>query len=162
MTNPYAPPSALVQDVIDTGLHVTLADRGTRLGAVIIDTIAMALMVYAPMFAGMPFAAGSDTAGTVVLVGFTLGLVGFVWWAWLTIKYIKTNGQSIGKKMLNIKVVRRDGSPASLGRIFWMRNVVNGLISIIPGYSVVEVLFIFGEKRECLHDKLADTMVIRA
>ena len=36
-------------------------------------------------------------------------------------------GQSIAKKMLGIKVVRTDGSPVSLGRLIWLRNVVNGL-----------------------------------
>jgi uncharacterized RDD family membrane protein YckC len=71
------------------------------------------------------------------------------------------NGQSIAKKLLKIKVVRSDGSRASLGRIFWLRNVVNGLLSIIPAYGIVDVLFIFGESRQCLHDKIADTIVIK-
>jgi len=59
-------------------------------------------------------------------------------------------------------VVRSDGSPVSLGRIFWLRNFVNGLLGIIGPYQLVDWLFIFGESRQCLHDKLADTIVIRA
>jgi uncharacterized RDD family membrane protein YckC len=59
-------------------------------------------------------------------------------------------------------VVRTDGTPVSLGRIFLLRNVVNGLLGFIPLYSLVDVLFIFGERRQCLHDRLADTIVVKA
>jgi hypothetical protein len=58
--------------------------------------------------------------------------------------------------------VRSDGSAVSLGRVFWLRNVLNGVISIIPLYAFVEVLFIFSESRQCLHDKMADTIVVKA
>jgi hypothetical protein len=39
---------------------------------------------------------------------------------------------------------------------------VNTLISFVPLYTIVDHLFIFGESRQCLHDKLADTIVIQA
>jgi len=58
--------------------------------------------------------------------------------------------------------VRSDGAPASLGRIFWLRNVLNGLISVIPIYGIIDSLFIFSESRQCLHDKIADTIVVNA
>ena len=76
------------------------------------------------------------------------------------------NGQTIGKKLLSIKVVRSDGSRASLARIFWLRNIVNAIPGAIPLlgnlYVLADHLFIFGEKRQCLHDKIADTIVVRA
>ena len=73
------------------------------------------------------------------------------------------NGQSIAKKWLDIKVVRTDGSPASLGRIFWLRNVVNGLINqLVPFYGLVDALLIFSDSRQCVHDKIADTIVVVA
>ena len=89
-------------------------------------------------------------------------LIGFVAWLWLTITYMHRNGQSIAKKFLAIKVIRADGTPASLSRLVWLRNVVNGLISIIPLYGLIDVLFIFGESRQCLHDKIAGTIVVKA
>jgi uncharacterized RDD family membrane protein YckC len=64
--------------------------------------------------------------------------------------------------MIGIKVVRSDGSKASLGRIFWLRNFVNGLLGIIPFYQLIDILFIFGDQRQCLHDKIADTIVVKA
>jgi len=68
----------------------------------------------------------------------------------------------MGKRLLEIRVVRSDGSQASLGRIFWLRNVVNGLLGIIPLYAIIDVLFIFGQRRQCIHDLIADTIVVKA
>src|ERR1700722_12505116 len=168
MINPYAPPRAAVLDIADPHALAVPADRGTRLGATMLDGIIFAVMVYAPiMMAAMAegaerSAAGRGTAGAILVVFIVLALVGFIAWCWLTIKYVKRNGQSIAKKLLAVKVVRTDGSAVSLGRVFWLRNIVNGLISIVPLYGFVDALFIFGESRQCLHDKLADTVVVKA
>jgi uncharacterized RDD family membrane protein YckC len=63
-------------------------------------------------------------------------------------------------------VVRKDGRKAGIGRIFWLRNVVNALPGFVPivgpVYGLVDALLIFGEARQCIHDKIADTIVIRA
>src|SRR5688500_14795111 len=151
--NPYAPPRAAVRDVFDASVAGEPAERGTRLGAMILDAIVSGAMVYSPLLliaVGGASGAEGQTADTLAVAGIGLALVGFVAWVWLTIRYVKQNGQTIGKKMLGIKVVRADGSPISLGRIFWLRNVVNALISVIPFYVLVDVLFIFGESRQCL------------
>ena len=144
------------------------ADRGTRLAAAFLDMLVFAVMVYAPillvvMVVGEPTeGAPSDGANTAFAVGMLLTLVGFGAWCYYTIKYVKENGQSIAKRMMKIKVIRTDGSPITLGRLFWMRNFVNGLLGIIPLYGLIDVLFIFGESRQCLHDKVADTLVVKA
>jgi uncharacterized RDD family membrane protein YckC len=168
MTNPYAPPRAAVLDIADPHASAVPADRGTRLGATMLDGIIFAVMVWAPFtMAAMAGGAagrvtGGGTAGAILVVCVVVALVGFIAWCWLTIKYVKRNGQSIAKKLLAVKVVRTDGSAVSLGRVFWLRNIVNGLISIVPLYGLVDALFIFGESRQCLHDKLADTVVVKA
>jgi len=64
--------------------------------------------------------------------------------------------------MLGIRVVRTDGSPASLGRVIWLRNILNSVLGIVPLYGLIDSLFIFAESRQCLHDKIADTIVIKA
>jgi uncharacterized RDD family membrane protein YckC len=58
--------------------------------------------------------------------------------------------------------VRADGSRVSLGRLILLRNVVVWILSMIPLFSIVDALFIFGEARQCLHDKIADTIVVKA
>lgn len=97
-----------------------------------------------------------------MLSSIVIALIGFIAWCWLTITFVRRNGQSIAKKMLHIKVVRSDGSLVSLGRIFWLRNVANAAFSLVPFYGFVDMLFIFGEQRQCLHDKIADTIVVKA
>jgi len=168
MANPYAPPRAVVRDIADPSALATPADRGTRLGASIIDGIIFGAMVYAPMMFGAVVsgataaATGESDPNPMATVGVVAAIIGFIAYCWLNIMYMARNGQSIGKKLLGIKVVRTDGSRASLGRLIWLRNVVNGLISILPFYGLVDALFIFGESRQCLHDRIADTVVLKA
>jgi len=169
MANPYAPPQAVVADVVDPRIENAPAERGTRLAATILDSLIFGAMVGAPI--GIGFVVGGMTGtgpdarpnfNAAMLTGLGIGAIGFIPWCWLTIVFVLRNGQSIAKKLLHIKVVRSDGSPISLGRIFWLRNVANVALRIIPFYGLVDVLFIFGEQRQCLHDKIADTIVVKA
>jgi uncharacterized RDD family membrane protein YckC len=166
--NPYAPPRAAVSDIADPNAGLAKADRITRFAAVILDGIIGGAMVYLPLMLGggatifMNAMLGRPTGASIGAVWILLTCVGFIAWVWLTIVFVARNGQTIAKKMLGIKVVRTDGSKASLGRIFWLRNVVNGLLGIIPLYGLIDALVIFGEPRQCIHDKIADTIVVRA
>ena len=165
--NPYAPPASDVQDIYDPTAPQEFADRGTRFAAMLVDYLIAGAMCYGPILIALIInAAINRTTGEdvnpIIIAGVAFGILGFTVWALLTIKYVRANGQSIAKRMLNIKVVRTDGSTASLGRIFWLRNVVNGLLGVIPLYGIIDPLFIFGETRQCLHDKLADTTVVKA
>jgi uncharacterized RDD family membrane protein YckC len=170
-SNPYRPPTATVAETGTPG--PALAGRGERLGAALLDGLIFAAMVYTPLlFAGLPAILTAITtrrppvwvAGMAVAAG--VAGVMFIVWVVLTIIFVSRNGQTIAKKLIGIKVVRRDGSKAGLGRIFWLRNVVNAVISMIPIfgglYALVDALFIFGDARQCVHDKIADTIVVRA
>ena len=185
--NRYAPPQAEVADSGDDDAG-QLASRLSRFGAVLLDGVVGALFVYLPFVvlsggafmsaitkaasesAGDPKKAQKEMIGTLLNIltgpGGKAALVGMVILMGLTIYYVHRNGQTIGKKLLGIKVVRTDGSRAGLGRIFWMRNVVNMLPAIIPFvgglYGLADPLFIFSDSRRCLHDRIADTIVIKA
>ena len=166
--NPYAPPRARVRDVAATpSAQLVLAERSSRLGAAIVDGLIFSAMVYIPLFAGTFIGAASAGAdgeggGAAAAIGLGLALVGFIIWTWMTLKQMGETGQSLAKKYFNIKVVLSDGSPAALSTLILKRNVLTWLLGIIPGYGLVEVLFIFGEKRQCLHDRMADTIVVEA
>jgi uncharacterized RDD family membrane protein YckC len=164
--NPYAPPTAAVSDAPPGGESYEPADRGTRFGAAMLDGV-IYILLCVPIFIGMVVSPGAGMDLNMALgVGGLLTLVAVIGWAIYTIYLVKRNGQTIGKKLLGIKVVRSDGSPASLGRIFWLRNIVNAIPGALPFvgyvYSLVDHLLIFSEKRQCLHDKIADTIVVRA
>lgn len=167
-TNPYAPPKGAVRD-IDSTDGTEPAERVTRLAAAFLDGIIFLVMVYVPALIALAGGGAFVQPGepveinqTLIIVGAALAVAGLVAWIWLSVLYVIRNGQSIAKKMLGIKVVRKDGSKAGLGRIFWLRNVVNGVLGIIPLYAMIDILLIFGAERQCIHDKLADTVVVKA
>lgn len=164
--NPYAPPQAEVSDFVDDNDTVEPASRGIRLGGWAIDAVIGILLSLPIMIAaGFNFLAMLDPNLLLGAAGL-LTLLGFIAWAVVTVVLVKRNGQTIGKKLVGIKVVRSDGSRASLGRIFWLRNVVNVLPGFIPlagsFYFFIDHGFIFGEKRKCVHDMIADTIVVKA
>jgi uncharacterized RDD family membrane protein YckC len=163
-SNPYAPLGAM-RDAPDEG--VELAGRGSRLVAAILDGVIAGIMIYLPalllMIANGTFEQPQGEVDFEMLaVPIFLCAMGFIAWAWITALLVARFGQTMAKRMLEIKVVRTDGTPASLGRIFLLRNVVNWLLGFIPLYALVDVLLIFGERRQCIHDRLADTIVVKA
>jgi uncharacterized RDD family membrane protein YckC len=99
-------------------------------------------------------------------VGLGIAVIAVLALIGVTIYLVQKNGQTVGKKIVGIKVVRSDFSRASLGRIFWLRNVVNAIPGVIPFvgnfYGIVDHLFIFNDRRQCVHDKIADTLVVKA
>jgi uncharacterized RDD family membrane protein YckC len=139
-----------------------LAERGSRFVANLVDQF----LLLGPWFvAGVVSAivaggeSGALAGGGIVGVGslLTLGLAG------LQLYLVAQSGQSIGKRMVGIKVTRTDGSPASLGRIIFLRNLIPGAIGSMCGvFGIVDAAFIFNEDRCCLHDKMADTIVVKA
>jgi len=159
--NPYAPPQAKVVDIVEDSDDYELAGAGVRLGAYLIDTILNAI-VWAFLFAAI-FMSFDHEHGAGAGIFWLLFIVGAIVLIWFNALYVIQNGQSIAKKWLGIKVVRSDGSPASLGRIFWLRNVVNNLIvGVFSLYFLVDSLLIFSDSRQCVHDKIADTIVVVA
>jgi uncharacterized RDD family membrane protein YckC len=173
--NNYAPPKSVVADVAGDQA-AEKATRGSRLGAAIIDGLIFGLPFLPSYLAAMPTimhqakpAAGAAVFwGAVVMTGgrFYFGLFALLCTGIITAILVHKNGQTIGKKLLGIKVARKDGSRATLARIFFLRYLLNTLIGFIPVigplYGLIDVLFIFGEPKRCCHDYIADTIVIRA
>ena len=162
--NRFAPPLAHVEDVVESGTGA-LAGRGIRLVAVLLDAV----------FAGIAFWIISlvtplswSPAPGVNLVRFLAinGLVGFVIFVVLHGYLLATRGQTIGKALLKVRIVRSDGSRASLMRIVALRFLPTTVISLIPLvgglYATIDSLLIFRESRRCLHDNIADTIVVKA
>jgi len=166
MTNPYAPPQAVVEDVVDPAAGIQLADRGTRLGAAMLDGLIFGLMVYLPFVLAFTLGMSGSRAGqfssTASWMGLILGGIGFIAWMYFTVKFLGENGQSIGKRACKIKMLRTDGSEVSISRVIIGRNIINTLLGIIPLYGIIDALFIFGNARRCVHDYIADTIVIKA
>lgn len=71
-------------------------------------------------------------------------------------------GQTIGKFCVASKIVNAKGNPPGFFQGVFLRMFVVGLMGAIPFFSLLDVLWIFGEDRRCLHDLIAGTYVIDA
>ena len=158
--NPYAAPEARIVDQLPQS-DLVLAERGTRLGAVFLDGL-IVVLVYLP---GLLLISLADDNKSMKYVGIALMVIVILGLLAYNCVLLHRNGQTIAKKMLGIKVVRRDGSPVSLGRFFALRFLPVSLLGAIPLVgglvSLTDALMIFGEERRCLHDQFADTIVIK-
>ena len=128
----------------DDDYLVTLAHRGDRFLAQLIDVVAIGVAI------GLGAINGVAMAVALVVV---LGI--------FQIYLLSAEGQTIGKTLMKIRIVdNADESNPGFWRAFGLREVVIGLLSIIPFFSLVDVLFIFREDYRCIHDHIAGTKVI--
>ena len=172
-SNLYAPPKSTVKDV-DGDEALELASRWARLGAVMLDGLSGFIWfvpAYATNFAMIVQQSRGNPLGVWINLAktggwFYLGLIGALVVLAIDLTLLARNGQTIGKKLLGIKVVRVDRSPVSLFRVFFLRYVFNTFLTLIPLvgslYSLVDSLMIFSESRRTVHDRIADTIVIKA
>lgn len=135
-----------------------LAERGTRLAAVMLDQLAVFGPFFLSSIVGAVLGQGDEPPLGITAAGVLGSLAVVVYQLYLLV----TVGQSLGKRLLGIKVVRTDGSPVELSRLIFLRNVVPGLLNLptCNVFGLVDVLVIFGAPRRCLHDYIADTQVI--
>jgi len=172
-SNLYAPPKSAVKDVADRET-LELASRWARLAAILLDSL-VGFILFTPAYVMNWATLVQQARGNPAMVWinlaktggwFYLGLLGALIVLAIDLVLLARNGQTIGKKLLGIKVVSVDGSPVSLFRVFFLRYVCNTVLTLIPLfgslYSLVDCLMIFGESRRTVHDRIADTIVIKA
>ena len=138
----------------------------SRFLAFLIDNIALSVIAWLLSLLLVPFVSAADQssstlfgliAGTVgMVIAFILLLLQFLYFGWLW----STSGQSLGMRVTNIRVVRRDGSSLSMVRAglrgtvgYWISGLIFGL-----GY----IWAAFDGRKEAWHDKLFDTAVLTA
>jgi uncharacterized RDD family membrane protein YckC len=134
-----------------------LAERGDRFVANLVDNFILMIPLMGGMLLGALFSDNGVLVGITIFLGAlgSLAVIGYQ-------IYLAQYGQSIGKRMRHIRVVRTDGSPASMARILLLRNFVPAIIGSFCGlFGIVDALTIFGEERRCIHDLLADTKVVK-
>lgn len=127
---------------------VQLAGLMARLGASIIDGIALALL------ATLLIAILSGLGLTFVqFIGLALPVV-YHWYFWT-----RRDGQTPGKSMVGIRVVKADGSELSDTDAF-IRAIGYHVSALICGLGYIWA--IFDGNNQTWHDKLAGTYVVRA
>jgi uncharacterized RDD family membrane protein YckC len=112
-------------------IRVELAQRGERLGAVLLDLlfVFLAVGVMALSLALIAWTTGAAMGGLFLII-FMLGyfvLMNF----WFTIFELRWNGQTPGKRIMKIRVIESRGGPLS-GRAVVVRNIMRDLELFLP------------------------------
>jgi uncharacterized RDD family membrane protein YckC len=160
----FAPPRSHVEDVEATE-GMQLATRGSRLAAAIVDVVIAIFLIWlvGRLTPFNPWGNVNDSLWMPQFLTPALGLViFFVAHGWL----LATRAQTVGKVLLKIRIARPDGSKPSFGRLVVLRYGVGWVFAIVPMlaqiWGLVDALLIFRTSRRCLHDSIADTIVIKA
>ena len=162
----YAPPAALVADVNpDLPLSGHLASRWRRLGAVMIDALlSIAVLWLVGRYPPLNVWANANPDIWALHFNWLSVAIGLVVFLVLQSYLLATRGQTIGKALLKIRIVRTDGQRASALRIIGLRYSWGLVFNLWPPasmvYSLIDTLMIFRRSRRCLHDAIADTTVV--
>ncbi len=161
--NPYQTPGSDVT-VANDASH-DLAGRGQRLGAAMLEGFFVALVIVPVMYLMGMFSYFSRGAQPPMALLLTATVISFV--VYVVINYIplSRNGQTIGKKLVNIRIADLQGNKPDLTTLIVKRflpiQVVNQ-VPVIGGLAgFVDILFIFRKDRRCVHDLIAGTQVMR-
>ena len=146
-----------------------LAGWWSRVGAAIMDgLIAFGILIIPGIIviAALYITLDEDTANGIT------GIIFYPFWFLylftyypLTMKRVGAhNGQTFGKQIVGIRVVREDGYQFTAGnaivREILVKNFLMGLCFIV---AIINYLFpLWDDKNQCLHDKICNTLVVRA
>lgn len=143
------------------------ADLGKRFLAYLIDSVvyfvgAMVIIIpFVVISILMSSTPTESTEGIIVLMSVCLtlfiglGILGLIFYIWVWYPF-KHNGQSIGKQVMKIRIVRATEKPLTLGSYFGRFGIfyLLGLISCITMF--------FDENKRAIHDMVVDTRVVEA
>jgi uncharacterized RDD family membrane protein YckC len=167
------PPVSAAQGAV-AGRHV-LAGWWSRVGAALIDgvivglgSLVLLIAITAPFSIG--FFANDDVGVVSIFVGllFATLCVTIVAFLYAPAMMARTNGQTLGRMVVNIRVVRAKGQPMTFGWAMLREVAVKALLfgvvsSLTFGLaSLLDVLWpLWDEENRALHDFIVDTRVIK-
>jgi len=166
--NPYEPPAA---DALEPGITRAddspqhLASLGQRWLAAMIDGLLAAIVVAPIQYKLGVFA--KYAAKVEPNFWENAGWAAIYFAAWLVENgyFLATSSQTIGKRMVGIRIENVAGGRTAFWKLVLVRNLPFSCIGQIPVIGVVLVLadplLIFRKDRRCLHDHLAGTQVVR-
>jgi uncharacterized RDD family membrane protein YckC len=155
-----------------------LASWGSRVGAQLIDWLVLLIpaVILFVVIVGGAVGLGDENGeswgaivGAVILWGLVMGVVGLLYAPLLMQRDGARNGQTWGKQLMGIRVVRDSGEPLGFGWSALREIVVKGLLvgiasSIIPLVPwLLDILWpLWDDQNRALHDMVVSTHVIGA
>ena len=161
--NPYAAPVSNVLSVPKPVGDLELSGRWYRWLSAFVENLIFGLCAVPLVLSGI-FDESSDASEMNVYLAALSGLL-FLTLGILQLVMLATRGQSIGKRLLGMRIVTHpDGQNPGGVKTILLRGVVPAVIGMIPVlgplFSLVNVCFIFREDRRCIHDLIAGTQVV--
>ena len=162
----------------DTEIEVELASAGQRIGAYIINNVIWLVLMMVMVFVWSALVY-KPTEADIVKLSMWIIVISIIYGAIQAI-FMSRDGQSIGKKIMNIKVIDKDGETAGFVRNVLLRETVFNIICMvlsipftimvsekaaqIPAFIALLICFVMlfvAADRRTLQDKLANTYVIQ-
>ncbi|HEV2721771.1 MAG TPA: RDD family protein [Thermoanaerobaculia bacterium] len=142
-----------------TGTAINLASVGRRWAALIIDRFLFVFIGVVLVI--LVFVITPEKPEDPRIFGIAAAILGtYAAYVCYDALMVRRNGQTIGKRMLNIRVVRADGNPVRGGQA-WGRAITRGVA--VHVLALVNYLpSLFTRDKTCVHDLLAGTRVVNA
>jgi uncharacterized RDD family membrane protein YckC len=177
--NRFAPPRADVEDQAEDAGAMVAASRGARLLAVLIDSV-LPLILIGLIVAAVAIPAyenyrqahvpgieppRSSPHHLTTAWAWLGGVAVIAFYVWSTV-LVYLYGQTFGKRVMDIRVVRTSGERVSFARFVFARWLPLFVVRFVPllnfAIMLLDPLLIFRHSRQCLHDAIADTRVVTA
>ena len=161
--NPYRPPATQNEVRPAASTELRLARRFSRFAAAIVDSFFLFLisiaLVFVRVLLGESLVAEMDDTTTMIH-----GFVALAAYGLVTGYLLATRGQTVGKILVRNRIVDYNTDElVSLPKLILMRYAPFWLVVVLPFgefIALVDLLFVFGPERRCIHDYLAGTKVI--
>ena len=165
---PASPPDDLWAQPPD-GSSRPLADPGRRVGAAVLDFfVRLGILLACAGVGALGFLVDEDAGDIGLGFGFFAGLLigNFVY---APLMMARTDGQTVGHRVSQTRVVMADGSRMSGGRAFVREALVKGIliegVGLFTLYILPLINYLFplwDSHNEALHDKMCGTRVVTA
>lgn len=163
--NVYETPEATLETSVEVEQGYELASRWERLGAAIIDGLIMSCMAIPFGLLATYYAVDLTELMYELVIIPLLGvtIVGI----YLAINYnrLMTRGQTLGKSALKIAIADNQTKNLPAKNKLLTRYCFSYLCGYIPFvgslFSLINVCFIFGSEKRCIHDHVASTCVVK-
>ena len=141
------------------------ASWGRRCTAIVVDGLILALPFTVTLAVAIAVTGGGEDEDSPAWAA-----VLFAWLLWIVLPFVyytflhgRERGQTLGKRLLGIRVIGEDFRPIGYGRAFgrFLMAWVMWLLCYVPG--ILDSLWpLWDQKNQALHDKVANTIVVRA
>jgi uncharacterized RDD family membrane protein YckC len=151
--------------------HYEVAGIGTRFVASLVDHLIIGtmltliwcafLMMVPAVGVGLGIYSSDGATAAIYLILALLVLITFlVLWGYFIFFEMAWAGQTPGKRLVRLRVIRRDGQPVRTGEII-VRNLVR-LVDLLPGFYAIGLISMFIDKQaRRLGDFAAGTLVVK-